>query len=102
MERDTHTHEGQSCEITFCAQDALTGVHRVLWDLKQVACSSDQGILRRSSELILWETTQVNLEMQVKLSLKKFFLRSQGGWKVILERENNWPKGRVMKEHDCF
>ena len=75
-EREKHTHEGQSCEITFCAQDALTGVHRVLWDLKQVACSSDQGILRRSSDLILWETTQVNLERQVKPK-KIFFKKSR-------------------------
>ena len=40
-----------------------------------MACSSDQGILRRASDLILWETTQVSLERQVKLSLKKIFFK---------------------------
>ena len=45
-----------------CVIVAVTGVHRVFWELK--TSSSDQGILT-SSDLNLWEITELNLERQV-------------------------------------
>lgn len=39
----------------------------------------------------------MNLEGQVIDSYA--YKKNQGGWKVSLEIENTWPKGRGMREH---